>query len=104
MSLSIFTFPKNPQLTMKTAHSQYSITNMVYFTVSMRVGKERVIFGSSSLLVSLGITIYNRSTNISYFIYTLHFKTLLCCVLDKYHGKRTDEMRAGTQNAQRDLC
>ena len=60
---------------------------MVYFTVSMRVGKERVIFGSSTLLVSLGIT-----------------KTLLCCVLDKHHGKRTDEMRAGTQNAQRDLC
>ena len=52
---------------------------MVYLTMSVRVGKERVIFGSSSLLVSLGIT-------------------------EKHHGKHTDEMRAETQNAHRDLC
>ena len=78
---------KNPQFTLKVTHSQYSITNMVYFTMSMRVGKERVIFGSSSLLVSLGIT-----------------EKLLCCLLNKHHGKHTDKMRAGTQNAHRDLC
>ena len=50
--------------------------------MSMRVGKERIIFGSSSLLVSLGIT-----------------EKLLCCLLNKHHGKHTDKMRAGTQNA-----
>ena len=49
---------KNPQFTLKVTLSQYSITSMVYFTMAVRVGKERISFGSSSPLVSLVIKNY----------------------------------------------